>query len=126
MSSSGGTGPASSAPGAFPVTGLLSPDGGVDTAAHGAFSSPGIATGVAFTPSATDDCVVQVTAEATTAGTFGVSYGPVNGTEHQWLPVTNLLAGSGLPSTLWVPTGWKVVATTTGVTVSLTTSVHAL
>ena len=67
-----------------------------------------------------------ISAAATTAGTVAVTYGPTTGAENTWNAAINLLAGMGEDITLYVPAGWKVIATTTGVTVGLACAVHRI
>lgn len=108
------------------MAGGLVESGGVNSAGHTAFTAPAITSGAAFTPNATFDAVVQVNLAATTLGTLAVTYGPTTGAENTWLPSANAVAGSDLITTLYVPAGWKVVATATGVTVALSASVHRI
>lgn len=114
------------AAGAFGVTGTLSENGGLNSSAHAAVTNPAIVSATPFTPSATFDTVVVITTSATTAGTVAVTYGPTTGAENTWTAAVNLLAGMGEDITLFVPAGWKVVATTTGVTVGLAAAVHRI
>lgn len=126
MSSSGGSAPATNAPGAFPVTGLLSPKGGVNTSSHGAYSHVAVVSGTGFVPSATDDCFVMVQIEAGGGGTVDVSYGPVTGTEHDWFVTTPVVAGNILTIPMYVPAGWTVLMTTTAALGESEASIHAL
>jgi hypothetical protein len=108
------------------LEGLFREDAGVMSTNHAAFSSPVITSGVAFTPNAGFDTVVQINLAATTLGSLTVTYGPTTGAENTWCPTSNVVAGSDLVSTLFVPATWKVVATATGVTVALSASVHRI
>lgn len=107
-------------------SGPITASGGVNSSGHGAFTSPAITSGVAFTPNASFDCFVMVTLIATTVGTLTITYGPSTGAENTWLPVITVTAGSGETVGLYVPAGWKVVATDTGTTEALSASVHRI
>lgn len=108
------------------VTGPLTASGGLNTSGHGAFTSPAISSGSALTPNASFDCFVTIILQATTAGTIAVTYGPSTGAENTWQGSTSVAAGTGDSIGLYVPAGWKVVATATGTTVTLSASVHRI
>lgn len=107
-------------------TGVVTASGGVNSSGHGAFTSPAITTGVAFTPNASFDCFVMIVLIATTVGTLTITYGPSTGAENTWLPVITVTAGSAETVGLYVPAGWKVIATDTGTTETLSASVHRI
>ena len=97
--------------------------GGLVDSGFATVSAPIITSGVAFTPNATFTTLVQIDLAATTLGSLKVTFGPTTGAENTWLPTANVVAGSDIVSTLWVPNGWLVIATATGVTVALSASV---
>jgi hypothetical protein len=99
---------------------------GLVSSGSAAFTAPAIFSGVAFTPNDTLDTFVQINLAATTLGTLTVTYGPTTGAENTWLPTASTPAGSELCSGLWVPQGWKAIATATGVSVALSASVHKI
>jgi hypothetical protein len=99
---------------------------GINSSGHAAFSSSTPASGVAFTPNASFDTFINVNMVATTVGTLTVTYGPSTGAENTWCPSTNLVVASGANVGLYVPAGWKVVVTTTGVTTSFSVSIHRI
>lgn len=99
----------------------LIPAAGVDTHNHTAFTSPGISSGVAFTPNASFDTFINVNVAAGLAGTVTVTLGPSTGAETTWCPSTNLLASMGENIPIPVPAGYKVIVTTTGGAVATVT-----
>lgn len=108
-------------PGALAVAGVLSQNGGTSSANEGGITSPVPVSGAAFTPSATQDTMLYISANFTTVGTIKVTMGPTTGAENTPCPVLNELAGTSDVAQLRVPAGWKVVATLTGVTVAFGT-----
>jgi hypothetical protein len=111
----------SSVSGPLAVAGVLSANGGTSTANEGGITAPAPVSGVAFTPSATQDTMIYIAANFTTVGTFKVTMGPTTGAENTPFPVANEVAASSDVAQMRVPAGWKVVATLTGVTVAFGT-----
>jgi hypothetical protein len=107
-------------------SGPVTASGGINSAGHGAFSTVSPTSGVAFTPNASFDCYVMILLIATTVGTLTVTYGPSTGAENTWLPVITVTAGSAESVGMYVPAGWKVVATDTGTTETLSASIHRI
>ena len=100
------------------ITGVLT-SGGTDTSSGAAVTSPAVTSGVAFTPSTTQN--TQVTFQlAGTTGTYTITYGPSTGAENGLVSAVPTLLNVGTVVDLMVPKGWKVVLTL--VTVTLTST----
>lgn len=94
------------------------PSGSNTATTAAAATAPTPSSGVAFTPGASQDCMLYVAVIATTLGTAKITMGPSTGAEFTPVPVVNLVASMGDIYAIRVPAGWKVVATLTGVTVA--------
>ncbi|MDA8311450.1 MAG: hypothetical protein M0Z46_12725 [Actinomycetota bacterium] len=95
----------------------ISGTGGTDLAACARVSSPTVASGVAFTPSATTDSMLYVQTDAAVAGTYTITMGPTTGAEHVVATAVKQLVGSDDLTTVRVPASWKVIVTVVTVTI---------
>jgi hypothetical protein len=83
--------------------------GGSNTAGTVVLTVPTPSTGVAFVPSANQDC--DLTFFVKTAAAFTVTYGPSTGAENTILTSTTLPVGVMFSKR--IPTGWSVIITGT-------------
>lgn len=77
------------------------------------FSVPTPSTGVAFTPSTTQNSVLGIFCTSGAASTLKVTLGPSTGAENTWIPTISPSVSGGAALTIPVPAGWKVVITAT-------------
>lgn len=95
---------------------------GINTASHVNVSNPAVTSGVAFEPSATTDSTVYFQINASAAGSYTLTIGPL-GTENTIASGVAMVVGSDALVTLRVPATWQVVITLTTVTLASTTVV---
>jgi len=99
---------------------VVTENAGTNTAGAANITSPAPASGVAFTPSATNDSTVYFQVNAAAAGSYTLTMGPTTGAENTVASAVAMLIGSDALVTLRVPATWKVVITLTSVTLAQT------
>lgn len=104
---------------ASPVITGVTTSGGTDTSGAATVTTPSVSSGVAFTPSATQNAQVTFQFAAAT-GSYDLTYGPTTGAENTLASAAATLIGEADVVSFMVPKGWKVVLTLTTVTLAAT------
>lgn len=91
-----------------------------NSAAVAAVTSPAVTSGVAFTPSTTNDATVYHQLAAAGAGSYTLTMGPSTGSENALATAVAVAIGAPPLISYRVPAGWKAILTVTTVTIAQT------